>query len=72
MKKFVLKCKTCGPVNNCNCSVSYTEYLKLIDLLIRLQPWVDYPTPSELISELATAISEGDTDWVPCEIEENK
>lgn len=72
MKKFVLKCNTCGPINICNCSVSYTEYLKLIDLLIRLQPWVDYPAPSELINELAATIREEDTDWAPCVIEENK
>ena len=67
MKKFVLKCSTCGPVENCNCSVSYAEYLKLIDLLIRLQPWVDYPTPHELINELGMTIIEADVPQVPCE-----
>jgi len=72
MKKFVLKCKTCGPINNCNCTVSYTEYLKLIDLLIRLQYWVDYPTPSELIAELERATWDEDKDWMSCVIEESK
>jgi hypothetical protein len=72
MKKFVLKCKTCGPINKCNCTVSYTEYLKLIDLLIRLQYWVDYPTPSELIAELERATWDEDKDWMSCVIEESK
>jgi hypothetical protein len=62
-----MKCNTCGPLEDCNCTVSYVEYLKLIDLLARLQPWIDYPTPSELVDEVARTVSEADVPWPPAE-----
>lgn len=58
-------CSSCGPLDACNCTVSYAEYLRLIDLLSRLKDWVDYPTPPELQDELRRTINEADVPWTP-------
>ena len=60
-----LSCSSCGPIEACNCTVSYAEYLRLVHLLTRLKDWVDHPTPPELIGELHRAISEADVPWTP-------
>lgn len=64
-----MKCSSCGPLEDCNCTVSYAEYLRLIDLLARLQNWIDYPVPSSLIDEVQRAVSEADVPWPPAERE---
>ena len=60
-----LQCSACGSLDQCNCTVSYAEYVRLIHLLARLKDWVDYPTPPDLIDELHRAINEADVPWVP-------
>jgi len=60
-----LQCSACGSLDQCNCTVSYAEYVRLIHLLARLKDWVDYPTPPDLIDELHRAINEADVPWLP-------
>lgn len=59
------QCSSCGQLDECNCTVSYVEYLRLIHLLTQLKDWVDYPIPPSLIDELHRTINEADVPWLP-------